>query len=61
MQNDIPYQADITSENHQKKIYCSILETKFKIMYANLLVSKYTRMTKNYRMSYGKLKLQREN
>ena len=33
MQNDIPYQADITSENHQKKIYCIILETKFKIMY----------------------------
>ena len=41
------YQADISSENFQTKIYYGILETKFK--------------THNYRMNSAKLKLQKKS
>ena len=58
------YQADISSENFQTKIYYGISETKFKTRYSNHKKSsttKSTKMTRNSRMNSGKLKLQKKS
>ena len=35
LSKNTPYQADISSENFQKKIYYGVSETKFKTRYSN--------------------------
>ena len=58
------YQADISSENFQTKIYYGISETKFKTRYSNHKKSfnhETRKMTRNYRMNSGKLKLQKNS
>ena len=58
------YQADFSSENFQTKIYYGIWETKFKTRYRtikNPSTTKSTKMTRNYRMNSGKLKLQKKS
>ena len=58
------YQADFSSENFETKIYYGISETKFKTRYRtikNPSTTKSTKMTRNYRMNSGKLKLQKKS
>ena len=61
---NILYEADISLENFQKKIYYEKSETKFKTRYSNHKKSfnheKHKNDT-NYRMNSGKLKLQEKN
>ena len=57
------YQADISSENFQTKIYYGISETKFKTRFSNhkkTFNHEKHKMTHNYRMNSGTLKLQKK-
>ena len=58
------YQADISSQNFQTKIYYDISETKLKQgirIIKSPSTTKSTKMTRNYRMNSGKLKLQKKS
>ena len=54
------YQADISSENFQTKIYYGISEKDFRTI-KNPSTTKSTKMTHKYRMNSGTLKLQKKS
>ena len=58
------HQADISSGNFQTRIYYGISETIFKTSIGtikNSSTTKSTKMTRDYRMNSGKLKLQKKS